>query len=187
MSRWAPDAALRLENAAVDLFEKQGYGPTTVPQIAARAGLTTRTFFRHFADKREVLFLRDREFPDVVGAALTGLPGDLGPSELVERALASAVEPLERWREAIGRRRTLIQTDDRLKERELLKSARLSEAVASALSTRGLAPLDARLLAAMAVSVFDVALDGWLDSADGTTLADHLAVVWDRMRAVHSA
>ena len=74
MSRWAPDAALRLESAAVELFEEQGYGPTTVPQIAARAGLTTRTFFRHFADKRDVLFLRDREFPDVVGAALAGLP-----------------------------------------------------------------------------------------------------------------
>lgn len=184
MSRWAPDAALRLESAAVDLFEEQGYGPTTVPQIAARADLTTRTFFRHFVDKRDVLFLRDREFPDVVGAALADLPNALGPWELVERGLAVAVAPLDHWRDSIRRRRALIQTDDRLKERELLKSARLSEAVASALGTRGLTPLDARLLAATAVAVFDAALDEWLDSADGTALADHLTAVWERMRAV---
>lgn len=63
MSRWAPDAALRLEQAAMELFAEHGYAGTTVPAIAERAGLTTRTFFRHFADKRDVLFLRERELP----------------------------------------------------------------------------------------------------------------------------
>src|SRR6195952_1272374 len=66
MARWAPDAAVRLERAALELFAEQGYDATTVPQITERAGLTTRTFFRHFVDKSEVLFLREREFPAVV-------------------------------------------------------------------------------------------------------------------------
>ena len=56
MGRWEPDARDRLERAALELFVEHGFDPVTVPEITARAGLTTRTFFRHFADKREVLF-----------------------------------------------------------------------------------------------------------------------------------
>ena len=56
MSRWKPDAAGRLIKAAITLFAEQGYEETTVAEIAERAGLTKRTFFRYFSDKREVLF-----------------------------------------------------------------------------------------------------------------------------------
>jgi len=70
MSRWQPDARGRLERAAVELFTEQGFAATTVPQIAARAGLTTRTFFRHFADKREVLFAGDEELPALVARGM---------------------------------------------------------------------------------------------------------------------
>ncbi|MFG6445911.1 TetR/AcrR family transcriptional regulator [Microbacterium sp. P06] len=184
MTRWAPDAALRLEHAATELMEEQGYGPTTVPQIATRAGLTTRTFFRHFADKREVLFLRDREFPEVVARALADFPDDIAPSALVEQGLEVAVAPLEEWRDGVSRRRALVRSEDRLRERELLKSARLSDAVASALTSRGVATLDARLLAALSVVVFDTALDEWLDSTDGTPLASHLRATWIRVRSL---
>ncbi|WP_218671072.1 helix-turn-helix domain-containing protein [Microbispora sp. GKU 823] len=55
MARWQPETTQRLVVAAVDLFTEQGYDATTVAQIAERAGVTKSTFFRHFADKREVL------------------------------------------------------------------------------------------------------------------------------------
>ena len=56
MGRWEPDARGRLVKAAMELYGERGFEQTTVAEIAERAGLTERTFFRHFADKREVLF-----------------------------------------------------------------------------------------------------------------------------------
>src|SRR4051794_32149270 len=82
MSRWEPDALERLTRAALELFAEQGYAATTVPQITARAGLTTRTFFRHFVDKREVLFARELDFPEVVTELVADAPRDLSAIEL---------------------------------------------------------------------------------------------------------
>lgn len=184
MTRWAPDAALRLEQAAIELFEEQGYTATTVPQITARAGLTTRSFFRHFPDKREVLFLRDREFPDVVRVALESLPPSLEPAALIERGLAAATEPLDQWREPIERRRAIIRAELPLRERELLKSALLSDAVRQALTARRVPAPDARVLAALSTLVFDTALDDWLDGPAGETLASTLRATWARVRSI---
>src|SRR6478752_786039 len=121
MTRWSPDAALRLEEAALALFEEAGFSATTVPQIAERAGLTTRTFFRHFSDKRDVLFLRDREFPDVISRVLDAMPDDLPAGELIMRGLLNAAEELDTLREPIARRRRVIRSEAHLRERELLK------------------------------------------------------------------
>lgn len=165
MSRWAPDAALRLESAALELFAEQGYAATTVPQITARAGLTTRTFFRHFTDKREVLFLRDREFPVVVATVLAAAPAGLTPLELVMFGLeAVTAENFDLWRPGMIVRRSIIHSDDRLRERELLKSARLAAAIELALVNEGVEPAAAALVAPFGVLVFDVALTDWLDA-----------------------
>ena len=165
MSRWAPDAALRLESAALELFAEQGYAATTVPQITARAGLTTRTFFRHFTDKREVLFLRDREFPVVVATVLAAAPAGLTPLELVMFGLETVTaENFDVWRPGMIVRRGIIHSDDRLRERELLKSARLAAAIELALVNEGVEPAAAALVAPFGVLVFDVALTDWLDA-----------------------
>ena len=165
MSRWAPDAALRLESAALELFAEQGYAATTVPQITARAGLTTRTFFRHFTDKREVLFLRDREFPVVVATVLAAAPAGLTPLELVMFGLETVTaENFDVWRPGMIVRRGIIHSDDRLRERELLKSARLAAAIELALVDEGVDPAAAALVAPFGVLVFDVALTDWLDA-----------------------
>jgi AcrR family transcriptional regulator len=87
MSRWEPNARDRLERAAVELFIDQGFAETTVPQITARAGLTTRTFFRHFADKRAVLFARDEELPALVARLAADAPASLSPMRVIAHAL----------------------------------------------------------------------------------------------------
>ncbi len=87
MGRWQPNARGRLERAAVELFAEQGFAATTVPQIAARAGLTTRTFFRHFADKREVLFAGDEELPALVARLVADAPAALGPMLVIAHGL----------------------------------------------------------------------------------------------------
>jgi AcrR family transcriptional regulator len=136
MARWAPDAAVRLERAALELFAEQGYDATTVPQITERAGLTARTFFRHYADKREVLFLREREFPAVVASVLAAAPPSLSPMELVMHGLQTVAErDLVRWRRELAVRRDVLRADERLRERELLKSAGLAAAMGTPWST----------------------------------------------------
>lgn len=185
MSRWAPDAALRLESAALELFAEQGYAATTVPQITARAGLTTRTFFRHFSDKREVLFLRDREFPAVVTTLVATAPAGLGPMDLVMHGLESVTaENFDAWRGGMVARRAIIRSDEHLRERELLKSARLSAAIEHALVDDGVAAEIAALVAPFGVMLFDAALTEWLDADDGRPLPEVLRATRARLRTL---
>lgn len=174
MSRWAPDAALRLERAALELFAEQGYPGTSVPQIAARAGLTPRTFFRHFADKRDVLFLRERELPDVVAALVDGAPAFLSPLGLVMHGFeAMASGPFESWRADILTRRAVIDSDPGLRERELLKNVLLADVIGAALERHGVEAGEARMVARYGVMVFELALTEWL-AADGSAVVDVL-------------
>jgi AcrR family transcriptional regulator len=185
MSRWAPDAALRLESAALELFAEQGYAATTVPQITARAGLTTRTFFRHFGDKREVLFLRDREFPTVVSRLVAAAPAGLAPMDLVMHCLETVTaENFDGWRRGMIQRRAIIRSDERLRERELLKSARLAEAIERALVDHGVAVDVAALVAPFSVVLFDTALAEWLDAGGDRRLPDVLRTTRVRLQSL---
>jgi len=182
MGRWAPDAAIRLERAALELFVEQGYAATTVPQIAARVGLTTRTFFRHFPDKRDVLFLREREFPAVVAAVLADAPDGLSPADLVMHGFdAVARDGFDAWRESVRARRGIIRSDAHLRERELLKSSVLAGAIERVLVEHGLQARDAALLSSFGVLAFDAALDEWLEDADDRPLHEVMRETRERL------
>ncbi len=163
MSRWPSDGKSRLERAALDLFVEQGFAETTVPQITARAGLTTRTFFRHFADKREVLFAYQAELPTVVAQVLADTPVTQSPLEVITHGLQTVATELENQREYLLTRRAIIETDDGLRERELRKQSVLADAIRRGLLQRGVDELTATLTAHIAVSVFGVAITRWLD------------------------
>ncbi|NUP60562.1 MAG: TetR family transcriptional regulator, partial [Nonomuraea sp.] len=147
MGRWQPGARERLEQAALDLFIEQGFTETTVPQITARAGLTTRTFFRHFADKREVLFAGEEQVPEQVARLLAEAPPSLGPMELIIEGLApTATELFEgRGLDYLLRRRAAIDAEPALRERELRKFSLMSEALEQGFRDRGVDDLTARL------------------------------------------
>ena len=81
MGRWEPDARGRLMQAALELYGERGFEQTTVAEIAQRAGLTERTFFRHFADKREVLF--SGEVDDLVLSALADARPSAAPIDAI--------------------------------------------------------------------------------------------------------
>ncbi|MCS5497106.1 TetR/AcrR family transcriptional regulator [Cnuibacter physcomitrellae] len=180
MPRWAPDAALRLEQAAIELFAEKGFAGATVPEIAQRAGLTTRTFFRHFADKRDVLFLRERELPAVVAELLATAPPGLDPLALAMHGLESAATgDLERWKDDIRTRRAIVESEPQLRERERLKSAVLTDAIRDGLRAGGVDADGAALTAAVASALFDAALERWLGGDDGLPLVEVLA----RLRA----
>jgi AcrR family transcriptional regulator len=174
MSRWPADARVRLEQAALDLFAERGFAETTVPQITARAGLTTRTFFRHFTDKREVLFAYDAQIPVFVAEVLSDAPASCTPMEVLAHGLHGIGAKFEPEREYLRVRRSIVETDESLRERELRKLATLSEAIRQGFLERGTDELTSTLAAHLAAGVFTVGLNRWLDRDGGPPLRNVL-------------
>jgi AcrR family transcriptional regulator len=166
------------------LFVEQGFAETTVPQIAARAGLTTRTFFRHFADKREVLFAYQAELPDVVRQAMAAAPQSAGALEVIAVGLQTIAETkFDGRRDYLRAHQAVIDSDAGLRERGLRKMSILTEAIGRGFRDRGLDDLGATLAAHTAVTVLSVALDRWLGAADETSLSIHVS---DTLAALQS-
>jgi AcrR family transcriptional regulator len=183
MSRWEPGARDRLERAAIELFTEQGFAETTVPQITARAGLTTRTFFRHFADKREVLFGFEEEIPAVVAKLMADAPAALSQMALIGQGLETVTAGFEGYLGYLQTRRAIIRTDESLRERELRKSSVLSEALRRGFRERGADELTATIGAEIAVTAFNVAMDRWLDEDGRRPLPE---LVRDTLHAIRS-
>src|SRR5580700_6480294 len=137
MSRWEPNARGRLEQAALDLYVERGFEQTTVAEIARRAGLTQRTFFRHFADKREVLFAGAGALQEFMVSAVASAPDSAAPIDAVAAALEAAANLLQERREYSRHRMAVIAANPELQERELIKLASLASAIAAALRGRG--------------------------------------------------
>lgn len=151
------------------LYLERGYDAVTVAQIAESAGLTKRTFFRYFTDKREVLFAGARAFQTAVTDAVESAPDAAAPIDAVIAALASSSgEQLAQYGQFARRRRNLIASTADLQERELIKMASLTAAVAAALRRRGVPALRASLTSQAAMAAFTTAYDHWVDQ-DGAT------------------
>ncbi len=168
----------------MELFVEQGFAETTLPQITARAGLTTRTYFRHFADKREVLFAGEEELPELVARLMADAPASLGPMGVIVHGLETvAATRFEGRRDYLRTRRTIVQADEGLRERELRKLSVLSEAIGRGFLDRGVDELTATLAAQVAVTVFSVAIKRWLDQDAEQTLSE---LVLDTLGALRS-
>jgi AcrR family transcriptional regulator len=161
MARWQPDARGRLEAAALELFEADGYDGVTAARIAAHAGLTERTFFRHFTDKREVLFANQDGLDATLADAVRGAPAGLSLAETVGVGFRAMGERLEPRRDVLIRRARLIAAHPELQERELGKLAALSATLTAALRERGASAGVARVAGEAAVAVFRVAFERW--------------------------
>lgn len=177
MPRWEPDAVGRLQAAAIDLFAEQGFERTTVAEIAERAGLTKRTFFNHFADKREVLFGPGPEHQrEIVATEIAACAETVPPIEAVLRGLHAAADTMfEQRRAAVTRRRQIIDANPELGERELAKRAALTDAIADALRARGVDPDTALLTARAGVLVQQTAMGTWTRATDDRPLREHLS------------
>jgi AcrR family transcriptional regulator len=163
MTRWEPNASGRLQQAALELYSERGYDQTTVTEIAKRAGLTERTFFRYFADKREVLFYGSGILQDRLVQWIDDAPDTVSPIDAVGGALAAAAEPIEEIRGFSRLRQAIVAANPELQERELIKLAALAAALAAALRGRGVADLAASLAAEAGIAVFKIAYLRWAD------------------------
>jgi AcrR family transcriptional regulator len=179
MGRWEPGAAGRLREAALELYVDRGYEQTTVADIAERAGVTARTFFRHFTDKREVLFAGSEVLEQAMVDAVAGAPHDAAPLEAVAAALDVVGELIGRDHAFSRRRQSVITANPELHERELIKMARLADALTAALVDRGTPADQARLTAETGTTVFRIGFERWVSGpAKGdlaTTLRESMA------------
>lgn len=187
MGRWEPDARGRLEQAALDLYLERGFDNTTVAQIAERAGLTERTFFRHFADKREVLFGGGPILRDLLVAAVAGAPDTAAPLDTVAIALDAITPVFEERLAAVRRRQKVIAANPELQERDLIKMASLAAALAESLRRRGVGDPAATLTAEAGIAVFRVAFERWVSGSARRDLKGLLRESFDELRAVTSA
>ena len=184
MARWKPDSRGRLEQAALALYDERGFDNTTVAEIAARAGLTERTFFRYFADKREVLFGGAGALQELLVDAVAHAPVEAAPLAAVGAALEAAGAILQERREFSRQRQAVIASNVELHERELIKLAALAAALAEALGARGVTDPAASLTAEAGIAVFRVAFECWADAPLSLDLPQLIRDSLNELRAV---
>jgi AcrR family transcriptional regulator len=184
MGRWQPNARGRLEQAALELYGERGFDQTTAAEIAERAGLTERTFFRYFADKREALFWGAGALQDLLVSALADAPHSAAPIDAVTTALEAAGALLNERREFARQRQLIIAANAELRERELIKLASLSAALADTLRQRGVTDPAASLTAEAGIAAFKIAFERWTHEADGQDLSRLIRESIDDLKAV---
>jgi AcrR family transcriptional regulator len=168
----------------MELYAERGYEQTTVAEIAERAGLTARTFFRYFADKREVLFAGSDALGDRLVAALDAAPDSATPLGAVAAALDVVAELIGDDRDHSRRRQAIIAANAELQERELIKLAAWSRVLADGLRGRGVQEPVAGLAAEAGVAAFRMAFERWLAGGGDQSLADTVRDSFDQLSAV---
>jgi AcrR family transcriptional regulator len=184
MGRWEPDARGRLMQAAFALYGERGFEQTTVAEIAERAGLTERTFFRHFADKREVLFAGASALQELLVETVIEAPSTLSSIEAAAAGLQAAGAFIQEGGELAQQRQAIIATSTELQERELIKLATLAAALAEALRRRGVEEPAARLAAEAGIAAFKVAFERWIDATGERELPDLINESLEELRAL---
>ena len=169
------------------LYAERGFENTTVAEIADRAGLTERTFFRHYADKREVLFAGSSELQDLLETTVADAPVDLAPIDAVARGVEAMAGVLQGRRDFARRRQAIIAASPELQERELTKLATLSTATAAVLRGRGVADPAASLAAEAGIAVFRIAFERWIADDEDRDATEVVRDSFDQLKAVTAA
>jgi AcrR family transcriptional regulator len=182
MVRWEPGARERLQAAALELFATRGFEQTTAAEIAQSVGLTERTFFRHFSDKREALFYGQQQFLQAFVDGVEAAPPGASPIEIVSCALHAAASFFTDERRPYSRlRQSVIDQNPALQERELHKLAGLVTTVAEALRSRGIGEPAATLAAQSGATVFGIAFAQWIGEGESRSFADLAQNVLDEL------
>ncbi|HXQ59296.1 MAG TPA: TetR family transcriptional regulator [Acidimicrobiales bacterium] len=184
MARWEPNAHDRLQQAALDLYGERGFEQTTVAEIAKRAGLTERTFFRYFADKPEVLFSGAGALQELLVTLVSEAPDSAAPIDVVASALEATAGFFQERREFSTQRQAVIDANADLRERELVKLATLASAIADQLRRRGVSDPAASLTAEAGIAVFKTAFERWISEPAQQDFAKLVRESLDELKAV---
>lgn len=186
MPRNPNEARLRLQRAALDLFTENGFDETTAAQIAERAGLTERTFFRHFPNKADILFDSQKLLETALNDAIRQVPANLPPLQALQQALFAIAPIFEEHRNFSEPRQKIIAATPVLREREMAKGAALAETVSLAMQSRGVDSQRAGLAAQIGFVVLTQALEAWFADSRAS-LADCMATLWSDVRDLAGA
>jgi AcrR family transcriptional regulator len=184
MGRWEPNARGRLAAAALELYSERGYEQTTVTEIAQRAGLTERTFFRHYADKREVLFAGTGEFQELFVRAVDGALKSATPIDALAVGLDAVSEMITDHGDYARIRQVVIMANPELRERDLIKLAAMSAALAGTLRRHGVGEPAASLAAEVGVAVFKVGFERWIVADEEREMSRLMRESLDELKAV---
>ncbi|MBV8218291.1 MAG: TetR family transcriptional regulator [Solirubrobacterales bacterium] len=187
MVRWEPDSRGRLEQAAMALYAERGFENTTVSEIAERAGVTERTFFRHFADKREVLFEGASTLEELLVTTVANAPESASPLDAIAAGFDAIAALVEERRDFSRQRRAIIAANPELQERELIKLAGWAAALAEVLRRRGVPDPAAALAAETGIAVFRIAWERWTDEGNDRDFAELIEESFDELKAVTAA
>ncbi len=168
----------------MELYGEHGFEQTTVAEIASRAGVTERTFFRHYADKREVLFSGAGSLQELLVSTVAGVPDSASPMAAVAAGLAAAGDLLQGRRELARQRQRIIAANAELQERELIKLASLASAIADTLRRRGVAEPTASLTAEAGIAVFRIGFERWISETNRQDLPRLIRESLDELKAV---
>jgi AcrR family transcriptional regulator len=182
MVKRAENARERFEAAAYSLFKQQGYIATTVPEIAAEAGLTERTFYRYFTDKREVMFWRAGDHQVSITNEIARAQAGVHPLTMVADAFESVAPFIDGHRPIVKLRQLLISTHGDLQERELMKLHKLASAIDLALQQRGIQPSISRAAAEIGAVIWKVALENWHADETGRPFPSHVQAALPNFR-----
>ncbi|GAA3581005.1 TetR/AcrR family transcriptional regulator [Amycolatopsis ultiminotia] len=184
MARWDPGTEQRLTRAALDLFGAHGYDDVTITQIAERAGITRRSYFRYFPDKREVLFPRSEQLPPAMADMVLAVDEHADPLTAALHGVTEVGTLLVAQAERAAERRAVISASAELRERDRTKGAAVAAAIEDALQQRGSPPDEAKLVAQIAAIVFENAFERWVDAAGQTGFAACVQSVAATIRTV---
>jgi AcrR family transcriptional regulator len=186
MGRWEPDARGRLERAALELYIERGFEQTTVDEIAKLAGLTERTFFRYFADKREVLFWGASALQELLVSTVTDAEVSDAPIAAISAAIQTAGALFQERREHALLRQSVIAANPELQERELIKLATLASAMAGALRQRGVGEPGASLSAEAGIAVLKIGFERWIEENGQPDLPRLIRELFEELRTATS-
>jgi AcrR family transcriptional regulator len=184
MTRWEPDARGRLMKAALELYVERGFEQTTVAEIAKQAGLTERTFFRYFTDKREVLFWGAAGLQELLVSTVANAPASEAPILSISRAIGAAGAEFQSRREGAVLRQSVIAANTELQERELIKLASLASAMAGVLRERGVEEPGASLAAEAGIAVLKIAFERWVKDSNAQDLPLLMEELFGELKAV---
>ena len=168
MSRWQPGSRTRMQAAALDLFLEHGYSATTTAAIAERAGVTDRTFYRHFKDKSEVLFGDEGRLTQLLVDAVTAATGST--ADALRDALSALARDFQARRADLLRRATVIESVPDLAERELWKLRTWSQTLTDVIIERDEDSLAAHAQVEVALALFRTAFRSWTHDEDPPSL-----------------
>lgn len=178
------DRRRRIEDVAIELFERQGFDATTIEQIAAAADIAPRTFFSYFDTKDDVVLADYANRLRRILQELDQRPTDEPAWSALQGSFAAVASDYAAEADRLARRFAIMAVTPSVQARSLQLQAGWEHTLTAHLATRLAAASGdpaPRLFAATAVAVMRASLQHWLTAPRTTELPTLVQDAFDRL------